>query len=198
DASVALGPLAFSMEGLAIGSPLTTFDPQFSINGLALTFNRPPLTIGGAFLKVKEKAGGRELTSYYGEVVVQATRFGLKALGGWSPDADPAMFFLYLSIKAPLGGPPALYVTGLAGGFGINSALVLPTIDQVESYPLLPAHAPPQQGNAAETIKNVIPQLQRTFHPEPNQYWVAAGIELTSFEMVKAQAVVSVSFGVDL
>jgi Family of unknown function (DUF6603) len=198
DASVALGPLAFSMQGLSVGSPLDEFDPRFGINGLALTFNRPPLSIGGAFLKVKEKADGREFTSYYGEVIVQATRFGLQALGGWAPDRDPAMFFIYLSIKAPIGGPPALYVTRIAGGFGINSALVLPTIAEVEKYPLLPAHAPPQQGNAAETIKNVIPKLQKTFRPQPDQYWVAAGIELTSFEMVKAQAVVSVAFGVAL
>ena len=30
------------------------------------------------------------------------------------------------------------------------------------------------------------------------QYWVAAGIAFTSFEMIQAQAVISVSFGVDL
>jgi hypothetical protein len=198
DASVALGPLALSMQGLSVGSPLTRFDPQFNLNGLALTFSRPPVTLGGAFLKVKEKAGGKDVTSYYGQVIVQLTRFGLRALGGWSPDADPAAFFIYVSVKVPIGGPPELYVTGLSGGFGINSALVLPTIDEVGTYPLLPSQAPPEQGNAAETIQSVIPALRRAFHPKANQYWVAAGIEVTSYEMVKAQAVLSVAFGVEL
>ena len=35
DASVAVGPVAFSMQGLSVGSPLTKFDPQFSSTGSA-------------------------------------------------------------------------------------------------------------------------------------------------------------------
>jgi len=198
DASVSVGPLAFSMQALSVGSPLSEFAPVFSLHGLALTFDRPPLSIGGAFLKVRETVSGQTSDSYYGELVVQAATFGLKALGGWAPDANPASFFIYLSVNAPLGGPPFLFVTGLAGGFGINSQLTLPTIDQVSAYPLLPVNAPPEQGSPAETIKAVIPALQHTFSPLAGQYWVAAGISFTSFEMIQAQAVVSVAFGVDL
>lgn len=198
DASVSVGPLAFSMQALSVGSPLSEFSPVFSLQGLALTFDRPPLSIGGAFLKVRETVGSQSFDSYYGELIVQAATFSLKALGGWAPDAQPASFFIYLAINVPLGGPPFLFVTGLAGGFGINSQLTLPTIDQVSSYPLLPGNAPPEQGSPAETIKAVIPALQRTFSPLAGQYWVAAGIAFTSFEMIQAQAVVSVSFGVDL
>jgi hypothetical protein len=198
DASVALGPLAFSMQALTVGSPLTKFEPEFSLKGLALSFDRPPIAVGGAFLKVRETVAGQEFDSYYGELIVQAATFSLKALGGWAPDADPASFFIYLSINVPLGGPPFLFVTGLAGGFGINSRLILPTIDEVGSYPLLPAHAPPEQATPAQTIQAVIPALQHTFEPQAGQYWVAAGIAFTSFEMIEAQAVISVAFGVDL
>jgi hypothetical protein len=198
DASVALGPLAFSMQALSIGSPLSTFDPQFSLQGLALTFDRPPITIGGAFLKVKETIGDQTFDAYYGQLIVQVASYGLKALGGWAPDANPASFFIYLSINAPLGGPPFLFLTGLAGGFGINSQLTLPTIDEVSTYPLLPAVAMPEQATPAETIKAVIPFLQKRFTPMAGQYWVAAGIAFTSFEMIEAQAVISVSFGVEL
>jgi hypothetical protein len=198
DASVALGPLAFSMQALSVGSPLSEFSPQFSLQGLALTFDRPPIAIGGAFLKVKETIGNQSFDSYYGQLMVQVATFGLKALGGWAPDANPASFFIYLSIKAPLGGPPFLFVTGLAGGFGINSQLTLPSIDEVSGYPLLPAVALPEQASPAQTIKAVIPFLQKRFTPKAGQYWVAAGISFTSFEMIEAQAVVSVSFGVDL
>jgi hypothetical protein len=198
DASVSVGPLAFSMQALTVGSPLTEFAPVFSLQGLSLTFDRPPLSIGGAFLKVRETVSGQTFDSYYGELIVQAATFGLKALGGWAPDASPASFFIYVAVDAPLGGPPFLFITGLAGGFGINSRLTLPAIDQVSAYPLLPGNAPPEQGSPAETIKAVIPALQHTFTPMAGQYWVAAGISFTSFEMIQASAVVSVSFGVEL
>jgi hypothetical protein len=198
DASVAIGPLAFSMQALSVSSPLSEFKPEFSLQGLALTFDRPPISIGGAFLKVRETVGAQVFDSYYGELIVQAATFSLKAIGGWAPDANPASFFIYLSINVPLGGPPFLFVTGLAGGFGINSRLILPTIDQVGAYPLLPGNAPAEKASPAETIKDVIPALQNTFVPLAGQYWVAAGIAFTSFEMIQARAVISVAFGVEL
>jgi Family of unknown function (DUF6603) len=198
DASVALGPVAFSMQALTVGSKLTEFAPEFSLKGLALTFDQPPVAIGGAFLKTQETVAGKPIDSYYGEVIVQAATFGLKALGGWAPDADPASFFLFVSIDYPLGGPPFLFVTGLAGGFGINSRLTLPTIDQVHNFPLLPSNAPAEQATPAETINAVIPALQGTFQPLAGQYWLAAGISFTSFEMIDATVVIAVAFGVDL
>ena len=198
DASVALGPVAFSMQALTVGSPLSEFVPTFGLKGLALSFNRPPIEIGGAFLKVQEEIRGRKVNSYYGELMVKVGQFSLKALGGWSPDADPASFFIYLKVGAPIGGPPFLFITGLAGGFGINSSLTLPTIDEVRGYPLLPSEAPDEKGSAAETIAEVIPALQKRFQPLAGQYWVAAGISFTSFEMIEAQAVVSVAFGVEV
>jgi hypothetical protein len=198
DASVAVGPLAFSMQALSVGSPLTEFSPVFSLKGLALAFDAPPVAIGGAFLKVSETVAGRTFDSYYGQLIVKATRFSLKALGGWAPDANPASFFIYFSVNAPLGGSPELYVTGLAGGFGINSQLILPTADQIGAYPLLPGNSPPAKGSAAETIKDVIPALRNTFVPLAGQYWAAAGISISSYEMIEANAVVSLAFGVDL
>ena len=155
DASVALGPLAFSMQALSVGSPLSEFSPQFSLQGLALDFNRPPISIGGAFLRVQD--------SYYGELIVQAASFSLKALGGWAPDHNPTWFFIYLAVDVPLGGPPFLFVTGLSGGFGINTRLVLPSIDDVPGYPLLPGIAPAEQATPEDTIKAVLPQLQSRF-----------------------------------
>jgi hypothetical protein len=198
DASIAVGPIAFSMEALTVSGPLKTFyPPHFDFKGLALSFERPPVSIGGEFLKVTEKVNEKTVTAFYGEVLVGAANFSLKALGGWRPDPPP-FFFIYVNVDFPIGGPPFLFVTGLAGGFGINSSLVLPSIDDVASYPLLPAKAPKAEGTPAETIKKVLPALQKTFKPEAGEYWVAAGIQFTTFEMVASQAVVSVAFGVEV
>lgn len=195
DASLAVGPLAFSVEGLTAHSPLNAFVPTISFNGLSLSFDKPPIDVGGSFLSVTDTVNGNKVTSFYGQLNVQVSSFGLKAVGGWTPDTGS--FFIYLSIDAPIGGPPALFVTGIAGGFGLNTSLTLPTVDNVGTYILLPGSAPKPADSPRETIANVLTALRNTIHPEVGQYWVAAGISFTSFEMVKARAVISVSFGVE-
>lgn len=198
DAGVTLGPLTFTMSGLSVGSPLNKFSPVFNLSGLGLEFKRPPLEIGGAFLKTKEESGGKQITSYYGQVIVKAGTFAFKAIGGWAPDADPASFFIYLSLDAPIGGPPFFFVTGIAGGMGINRTLKLPTIDELPKYLLLPQNAPQPAATPAATVATVLPQLQSIFVNKPGQYWVAAGIKFTSFEMIEAFVLLTVAFGVDL
>jgi hypothetical protein len=126
--------------------------------------------------------------SYYGEVIVQAGSFGFTAIGGYSPNANPASFFIYANIEVPLGGPPFLFITGLAGGFGINRDLKLPTVDSLSSCPLIPGNpnTPVQGSSAADTIKSVLPVLQSLFPYDAGEYCVAAGIRFTSFEMIQA------------
>lgn len=198
DAGVALGPLSFEMTGLSVGSPINKFVPVFDLSGLALEYKKPPLELGGAFLKTIEEVNGKKINSYYGEVMVKAGKFNLKAIGGWAPDADPASFFIYLNISAPIGGPPFFFITGLAGGMGINRALVLPTLDELPNYRLLPGKAPKPAASPSATIKDVLPELQRIFVDKPGQFWVAAGVQFTSFEMIEAFVLLTVAFGVDL
>jgi hypothetical protein len=193
DASVAVGPLAFSLQALTVGSKLTAFDPVFSLDGLALEFDRPPITISGAFLR---SVDGDGITSYYGELMVGVASFALKAIGGWTPEKNS--FFIYVSIDVPLGGPPFLFVTGLAGGFGINRRLILPSIETAGVYPLLPGQAPAEQASPALTIKTLISTMKDLIPAAVGEYWVAAGIRFTSFEMIESLVVVSVEFGVDV
>jgi len=201
-AGFALGTFSFFLEGLSITFPLplpTTPAGQtvsFDLEGLALNFQVSGVSIGGAFLRMPG-AGG--VTNYYGEVMVQAGTWGFKAMGGYTPAEgnNPASFFLYVNLEIPLGGPPFLFVTGVSGGLGINRTLILPTISTLQGYILLPANAPPQAATPSATINQVLPQLQSIFIDQPGEYWVAAGISFTSFEMIDAFALLTVSFGVD-
>jgi len=168
---------------------------SFDLEGLAMSINKGGLQLGGAFLKAIDQD---KSVSYYGEVMVQVANLGFKAIGGYSPNANPASFFIYVNIEIPLGGPPFLFITGLAGGFGINRALNLPTVDGLSTCLLVPGIAPLEQASPADTIKLVLPVLQQMCPPEPGEYWVAAGIQFTSFEMIQAFALVTVAFGVDL
>lgn len=193
DAGISLGPLGFSMLGLSAGTPMDRFAPQFDLNGLGLSFTEPPVRLSGAFLKVADKTG----TSYYGQAMVQVASIGFSALGGWSPDADPASFFLYANVDIPLGGPPYLQLKAISGGIGINRSLLLPTITELAGYILLPNNAPPAPATPQGTVATVLPQLEKYFVDEPGEYWIAAGIAFSSFEMIEAYALVTVSFGVE-
>lgn len=197
DAGIAMGPVIFTVVGLKVGSKLSQFAPVFDLSGLALALTLPSLTIAGAFLRYQQE--------YYGQAMVQAPAFGFKVLGGWSPSYvddkkkdHPSSFFLYASIRIPLGGPPFFFVTGLAGGFGLNRKLRLPTFAELPTYPLLPANAPKEEKTAIETIKKILPTLAHVFPDAEGQYWMAAGIQFTSFEMINAFALVTVSWGVNL
>ncbi|WP_057937839.1 DUF6603 domain-containing protein [Algoriphagus resistens] len=198
-AGFTVGGFAMELDGLTITFPLPLpgqpagNQVSFDLQGMALDYHKGNFEIGGAFMKVVQD----NLTNYYGQAILKFSNFGFKALGGYT-DADPASFFLYMNINVPIGGPPYLFITGLAGGFGINNSLKLPTIETLPGYLLLPRNAPPEQGSALSTINNVLPQLQSIFVYQPGEYWVAAGIQFTSFEMIEAFALVVVSFGVDL
>ncbi|MFZ2449783.1 MAG: DUF6603 domain-containing protein [Methylovulum miyakonense] len=215
-AGFSLGGFSLGLEEMSITFPMPLpgmpagDTVSFDLHGLTMDIKTGGLEIGGAFLKSTAEDGG---TAYYGQVIVQVGSIGFKALGGYTPahtanDPNhagqkiqiPASFFIYANINVPLGGPPYLYLNGFAGGFGVNDLLKLPTLENLPGYILLPgpnSKAPPQGGSAADTINTVLPQMQEYFIPDPGQYWVAAGVTFSSFQMINAFALVTVSFGVD-
>lgn len=204
-AGMTMGGFTLDVQGLCITFPLPLpgmpagNSVSFDIQGLGMDFSEPGLEIGGAFLKSVDP--NTNITNYFGEVIVQVAEFGFKAIGGYAPaqDSKPAAFFIYANLEIPLGGPPFFYVSGLAFGFGVNYALILPTIDTLPTYLLLPNMAPPQ-GNAQNALTSVIGQLQNgsVIKYQAGEYWVGFGVQFTSFDMVSAFAMLTFSFGVDM
>jgi hypothetical protein len=209
-AGFTMGPFTMGLEEMSITFPMPLpgmpagNTVSFDLHGLTLDIKTGGLEIGGAFLKSTTADGA---TAYYGEVIVQIGPLGFKALGGYVPkhtakdgSTIDASFFIYANIEVPLGGPPFLYVNGFAGGFGINNALKLPTLENLPGYILLPgpsSSAPKEGSSAQDTMNTVLPQMQEYFLPTPGEYWAAAGIAFSSFEMINAFALLTVSFGVD-
>jgi hypothetical protein len=200
-AGFAVGGFGLDLEGLTITFPLPLPDMparktlSFGLDGLGLSITRGSFSLSGAFLRVIDDG----ITNYYGQVAVKVGNFGLLALGGYSPAAEgrDASVFLYAAVKIPLGGPPFLFITGFAGGFGVNRSLILPSMDKLSGYILLPGNAPSPAGSPSDTISKIMPQFKEYIPYHAGQYWVAAGISFTSFEMIQAFALVTVSFGVD-
>jgi hypothetical protein len=195
-ASLALAGIELDLQGLSMRTALTKLDPSFGLDGLGLDFARGPLAIGGAFLRTS--VGKDEY--YLGEAIARTDAFALSAFGGYAPAADS--FFLFAHLDRQLGGPPSFRVVGLSAGFGLNSRLAIPRVDQLATFPLLPAHnAFPPHPDATkphESLTGALASIAGKVTPAPGQTWLAAGIDFTSFEVVRSSALLTASFGANL
>jgi anti-anti-sigma regulatory factor len=211
DAGLALGPLAFSVQGLAIGSSIAQFSPVVSISGLGLVYNKTPLEISGAILRVPDDRLAEDvILQFDGSLVLKAEEFSLSAVGSYAQfKTGLPSLFVFAQLEAPLGGPPAFFVTGLMGGLGFNRTLAIPSQDEVSSFPLLVlAKSPAPGAPAAQDPTMVLKMLEGSeplnnvtkawITPQAGDYWLAAGLEFTSFELVKSRLLLIVEFGGDL
>ncbi|MGH9285740.1 MAG: DUF6603 domain-containing protein, partial [Acidimicrobiales bacterium] len=101
--------------------------------------------------------------------------------------------FLFGAVNGPIGGPPAFFVTGIGGGFGINRRLVLPAdLSTFDEFPLIKALDPAARSGDPFT------ELERArgyFPAERDTFWFAAGLSFTSFALVDGVAVVAMQIG---
>lgn len=195
--SLKLGALTITLDGLMVGSPLTKFDPFFGLQGLSITFNSDVVEISGGF--IRQDIDG--VTQYNGQALIKAGTFALSAMGSYAKVNGETSMFIFALLDAQLGGPAFFFVTGLAAGFGYNRGLVIPTIDQIATFPLVSGFVPNQSspfsgsdpGAALQVLvsKNIVPI-------QIGQNWLAAGIQFTSFEMLQSFALVVVEFGASL
>ncbi len=211
DASLALGPVTMDLVGLGLGSPLTSFEPKFSLMGLGLAYSAPPLTISGSLVNMA--APGSDDVAFEGSLSIGTGEFTVTAFGYYGIQTDPVTknkytsMFIFGDIAYDFGGPPAFFVTGIALGFGYNSNLRIPTIDEIATFPfvqVLPTSMVPNTGvfGANPTPQKVLDVIMNTtpawVSPQQGTLWFAAGITFTSFELVNSQALIMVEFGQEL
>ena len=213
DGAFTIAGLALALDNLGVSVDVPnpaggiSFNPvkdvDFHLGGLFVGYQAPDLQISGGFITLPGSG-----ISFIGEFSVQAGQFGLQAYGGFSnQEADPSLF-LFVHVEAPIGGPPFLFINGLAGGFGVNRSFTLPTFAQLTSYPFLPAlpassviPGPSALGGDAEsqlaTMMKALTNLSQYVPVKAGEYWLAAGLDVNSFEMIDVSAVLSVAFGVE-
>ncbi len=185
DGSVSLAGLTIALTGLSAEIPLEApYIPSFGLTGLAVEYAAAGLEIGGALVKVP----GRDPAEYSGDLVLEVERFGAMAFGSYTTVGGSPSLFGFLFLDVPLGGP-GFFVTGVAGGFGFNRTLRLPTIDTVQSYPLVQGAMGTLDARATGAA------LDEYIQPAPNQYWFAVGVRFTSFGLLRSYVLATVSFG---
>jgi hypothetical protein len=198
NASLDAGGLNISVFGLGVGSPLTSFKPEFNIDGLAITFTEGPVEISGGMV------GTVEPVNFYGELTLGFPSLTISALGGYSDLENHPSFFLYAVLNYPIGGPSFFFITGLAAGFGYNRKLLIPDVSNVKAFPLVQwatgQNNPPDmthKGGIGEKVKEVLTTLSSSgvIAPSIGDYWLALGIKFTSFKLLDSFALLTVSFG---
>ena len=200
DATFSAGGLTIDLIGMAIGSPLSSWDPQFTLDGLGISFEEPGFQLAGALLKVPPTEGID--WQYAGGAILRIANFSLSALGSYASMSGTPSMFIFAQVTGTFGGPPAFFVTGLAAGFGYNSALRLPGLNELYQFPLVAgAQDPSKIGGTSPTPAEALSVLMGLSGGmawvtlEAGQYWFAAGLQFSSYQLVSTNALLIVEFG---
>lgn len=194
DASVSVGGLTLSCDGLAVGLSLADSGatPTFDLAGLGVAYRSGPVGITGAFLKGTLRYDGRDLTAYSGKAVLTTETFTLGALGSYAQLDDGPSLFVYAFLDYPIGGPAFFFVTGLAAGFGYNRRFVAPPVDRIADFPLVSeAIGVTQPG----TLGAEMARLNDALQPSPGDYFLTVGVRFTSYQMIDSFLLVTAGFG---
>jgi hypothetical protein len=203
DATFTFGPVALDLIGFGIGlhfeggekKPDSGFFSNVkvvvSISGLGVDFNKPPLTISGAFVYIEDEGS----VYYAGGASVGFSPWLFQAAGYYGMaqlrDKQLKTFFIYAALRGPIMSFGFADISGLTGAFAYNIDLTLPTIDQVTSFPLLAPQAP--QAKMKDTIMAILPQGNTPspyFTVRDDARWLAAGLTVTAFQMIEITALV--------
>ena len=200
DGDVALAGLEVDLKGLSIGIPLASpgqiSSYELGLDGLDITFAEGPVEISGGLLKAHVKVDGQDKTEYNGEALIKAATWSISAVGSWATLNGHPSLFIFAFLNATIGGPAFFFITGLSAGFGYNRSLTLPSQDQVQTFPLVAGLTDPSQiGGANAGPGQALQALQDWVQPAQGVYWIAAGVQFTSFELINSNALVVVEFG---
>lgn len=174
------------------GDPLDSRHWAVDLMGLAISADMAGASLAGGLLKVVDPVTHE--TGYLGMLVGRFAAYGLSVFGGYSQDEHGnASFFVFGGVNGPFGGPPAFFLTGIGGGLGINRGLVVPSdISRFGDFPFIAAL---DASRAPQEPMQQLQSLRAVFPHSPGQFWFAAGISFTSFNLVDGIAVLAVSFG---
>ena len=214
---VVMGPLVLELINFSVVSPFDRFAPSFDLDGIAIGYDKTPLTVAGLLMKVEEtrpeNADEMSITQYsfgfQGGISIGFKQVAITALAAYSqvkiyepPGAfhhSFHSFFLYGYLGAPLGGPPFFFVTGLALGVGFNRGLNLPKPEDFGIFPLTAAALKPS-GTAltVKDLKDMMLSLDKYIPIKEGNFWFAVGVKFESFKFLSGFLMLTVEFGDEL
>ena len=201
DGRVSIAGLVAAVDDLQLTFTVTSGASLFEASnwavdlaGLAVSADLAGVTLSGGL----RKFGTEPNVEYVGMLMARVATYGLSIYGGYGTGVSDGVrftaFFAFGAVTGPFGGPPAFFLTGIGGGFGINRDLVFPpslqTFADFVMIKALDPSASPSSDPMAELAR-----VRDTFPMRRDRFWFAAGISFTSFALVDGVAVIAVSFG---
>ncbi|KAK6333228.1 hypothetical protein TWF718_011049 [Orbilia javanica] len=226
DATFLMGPIGLSLLGFGVKVPfnkeynLKNPPPiskvSFQLEGMVVSFDRPPLTVAGGFRRSEENG----IISYAGGLIIKFDPWQFQAAGVYasvprnrnktkaitggkevvSVNDNPqdlndkfTMVFIYFKLNGPLFSVGFADISGLTGGFGVNSDITVPTIEQVVMFPFVkPGGTGDPNDSPLATINGLLNGTW--FNPSEGKFWVAAGLKVSAFQMLNVDAVLVLKF----
>jgi hypothetical protein len=181
--------------------PKSISDMSVGLAGFDLVYKSGPIEFAGGIYKAPNSS--KDNTEYDGELVLKAEALAVKALGSIiTSKTDPTSLFVFAFVDANIGGPPCFFVTGLSAGFGYNRSLKIPTMDQVSTFPLLAGLNNPAalglSGSgmpASSELSTVLTKIDAVIQPDPGEYWFAAGVQFTTYELLFSNVMLAIEAG---
>ncbi|HVE79693.1 MAG TPA: DUF6603 domain-containing protein, partial [Gemmatimonadaceae bacterium] len=192
DGGVKLSGLAVAVDDLGLGVPVKTAGNlstwRLGLKGLGVGYDSGGVKIAGGLLQVGGGTTGIPVR-YDGLCLIEAAGRTFAAFGSYMQDPYTSLF-VFVVASIPIGGPPYFFITGLAGGFGYNRDLIVPSIEGVSRFPLVSAAVNP--GSISSEPMKALEALGTAIPPQQGAYWLAAGIRFSSCELVKSFALLYV------
>ncbi|MCJ1402453.1 hypothetical protein MMC11_005673 [Xylographa trunciseda] len=211
DATLTLGPFSLSLLGLGLGVPTSNLKldnlkgiassivPQ--LNGLALSFTSPPMLLAGVFLHDIMSDGTTTQDVYKGGVAISFPPYTLVAVGEYAivhhNGNEYKSIFIFAKLDGPLLTLEFATISGVRLGFGYNSVVRSPTIEQLTDFPFINDSGVSGSGNdPLKILQNMTekPADGPWVTPKQDSYWVAAGMTITAFDILTITAVAMLAF----
>ncbi|MCK0126068.1 hypothetical protein MWU76_16880 [Gelidibacter sp. F2691] len=204
DGNISIAGLTAAVDDLQLTYSLDAgpvYEPgswSIDLSGLAVSADLSGVQLAGGLRKYSDP-GDPENVEYVGMLLARFAAYGLSIYGGYASieennEGRYTAFFAYGAIVGPIGGPPAFFLTGIGGGFGINREIVVPDdLSKFDEFVMIKALDP--SASAPSDPMAEMDSVRTTFPPRKGTFWFAAGISYTSFMIVDGVAVVAVEFG---
>ncbi|PVH85290.1 hypothetical protein DL98DRAFT_651140 [Cadophora sp. DSE1049] len=215
DATVKLGPMSFSLIGFGVGlniSKLKLNDLSalgdtsltdlidFQLHGMEVSFDNPPILIAGCFYHDIIQRGDQTIDAYRGGIAIAIPPYTFVAVGEYAQVEERGFQFKSVFIFAKLDGPIIDFqfaiLRGLRIGFGYNSIVRSPAVEELFDFPLISNGASDGAGNHPMAILEKMSGGENPWVQLKNdELWFAFGFTISSFNLISATAVALVQFG---
>ncbi|MFZ7144897.1 MAG: DUF6603 domain-containing protein [Bacteroidota bacterium] len=199
DASLDVGGLSLSLDGLGVKTSLSPWQMNFYLDGLSLDFSNGPVEIGAAFLRQKQTIAGKTYDVYNGVAQIKTKALAIAAMGSYMKDENGAnSLFIYAYLDKALGGPSFFFVEGLAAAFGYNRKMIMPDISAVGEFPLVKqvmGGKKPSSGGAALQLQEELNNLSAFITPDVGEMFLGVGVKFNSFKLIDSFVLLVVQFG---